>query len=106
MEFCINIHGCQSYPRNGFLCSKSAQQLYLLLATVCITIFHKESLSKSKWVYSVKTSMLKFSVKMVDCARSTSQDKHSILLHCSPANSELALIYCHWKTRLFASFHS
>ena len=34
MEFWISIYGCQSYPRNGHWCSKSAQKLQLLLATV------------------------------------------------------------------------
>ena len=28
------FHGCQSYPRNDHLCSKSAQKRYLLLGIV------------------------------------------------------------------------
>ena len=34
MAFWINIHGCQPYPRNSHLCTKSAQKPKLLLATV------------------------------------------------------------------------
>ena len=31
MEFWINNHGCQPYPRSGHLCTKSAQKLQLLI---------------------------------------------------------------------------
>ena len=34
MAFWINIHGCQPYPRNSPLCTKSAQKWYLLLGTI------------------------------------------------------------------------
>ena len=34
MAFWINIHGCQPYPRNSHLCTKSAQKPKLLVATV------------------------------------------------------------------------
>ena len=34
MAFWINIHGCQPYPRNSHLCTKSAQKRQLLLTTV------------------------------------------------------------------------
>ena len=36
IAFWFNIHGCQPYPRNSHLCTKSAQKPKLLLATVAL----------------------------------------------------------------------
>ena len=93
MAFWINIHGCQPYPRNSRLCTKSAQKL--LLATVHTPknqTHPRPSLSASRWSLFGVFGQLSCSLRIESLSISGSQ--------ASPKNIEIWKIVIQWKLDL------